>query len=242
MQKKLLVILLCSILAVIGLIAVSHFRSTYSFSCYYTVSFWYGGQKNASLSDIRLMVPCPPVIAKLHPARCCRYRTVSTPYGKYIQITAAKIDMVPPVLSSPENSSHSALYGPVEKFLLDTGVKRVSSRPLNELYTKCSLPVIKNVAQNKTLNRTLNRTSQTYGIVPVSRTYRVRRIPVFVSYRTDPDTVIHLDISLTRTSGPSSGAKWGDDYSASLTLKGSQNGWLNATVYRREIHYIMKKD
>ncbi len=239
MQKKLLAILLCSILAVIGLIAVSHFRSTYSFSCGYTVSFWYGGQKNASLSDFRLMVPCPPVIAKLHTARCCRYRTVSTPYGKYIQITAAKIDMVPPVLSSPGNSSHSALYSPVVKFLLDTGVKRVSSRPLNELCAKCSLPVIKNVAQN----RTLNRTSQAYSIVPVSsRMYRVGRIPVFVSYRTDPDTVIHLDISLTRTRGPSSGAKWGDDYSASLTLKGSQNGWFNATVYRIEIHYFMKKD
>ena len=240
MQKKLLAILLCSILAVIGLIAVTHFRSTYSFSCDYTVSFWYGGQKNASLYDVRLMVPCPPVIAKLHPARCCRYRTVSTPYGKYIQITAAKIDIVPP--SSPGNSSHSALYGPVEKFLLDTGVKRVSSRPLNELCTKCSLPVIKNGAQNRTLNRTLNRTSQVYSIVPVGRIYRVGRIPVFVSYRTDPDTVIHLDISLTRTSGPSSGAKWGDDYSASLTLKGSQNGWFNATVYRIEIHYPMKRD
>ena len=72
---------------------------------------------------------------------------------------------------------------------------------------------------------------------------QVRQVPVFVSYSTKPDTVIQLDISLiTKVYRSSTGAGWRDCYTASLKLKGPQNGWFNATVYETRTAELQKKD
>lgn len=239
MHRKLFAVLLClTVIAIAALIIVSHFQNVYRFNCIYSVTLLHGEPENVSISNFRLIVPYPLFTGmKLHAASPLQvwYQIVSTPYGKFVQITVTKIDLIPPAQPSLKNSRHNAppRYGTVVKSLLGMGVKRVSSKPLNELYAKCSLSYIKNATQNR---------NQTNMITESYYSHQVRQVPVFVSYSTKPDTVIQLDITLTKVYRSSTGAGWRDSYTASLKLKGPQNGWFNATVYETITAELQKKD
>jgi len=220
-MRKILAVILLVVVVVIGLIVGLHSRNVYRFSYNYDVSLSYGGQKNATVSNVKLIVPYP--FSGLYASGAHRYQLTVKSHVKtkmMIQITATKIDFIP-IRLSPKNLSHSTLpsprYGPVEKGLLHVSGGKSSSKPLNALFANCSLlPYVENTTQNQ--NRTLAP-----GVL-------IGQIPVFISYNTQPDTVIQLEISLT-TQYSSDGARFSDCYTGSLILKGSQNGWFNVPVY-----------
>jgi len=56
-MRKILAVILLAVVVVIGLIVGLHSRNVYRFSYNYDVTLSYGGQKNATVSNVKLIVP-----------------------------------------------------------------------------------------------------------------------------------------------------------------------------------------